>query len=279
MLQGLYLYEIILMITGGILFLALVFALIWNVVKGKNIVSLLPFFFLPIVMIGWTAIKSVSYDNGKIDIEKTANELIKNPADTALQKKLEKSVAAFDTTRATNDPVALNNISKAYYALGKYDDASVYNQKALSINPGLPQAINLKAGIEKQAAIKTNFRQSIQELSNSVAAADTGKAALTPAAAQKIVGILQTIKHPVYTDEKSSLVIAKALALINKKEQSMQVVNKALEANPQSQESLQLKNNIEAGKYKTAVTDSAQIKRLDNKKFNFVIKKASSVKQ
>jgi hypothetical protein len=59
----------------------------------------------------------------------------------------------------------------------------------------------------------------------------------------------------------------------------MQVVNKALEANPQSQESLQLKNNIEAGKYKTAVTDSAQIKRLDNKKFNFVIKKASSVKQ
>jgi tetratricopeptide (TPR) repeat protein len=279
MLQGLYLYEIILMITGGILFLALVFALIWNVVKGKNIVSLLPFFFLPIVMIGWTAIKSVSYDNGKIDIEKTANELIKNPADTALQKKLEKSVAAFDTTRATNDPVALNNISKAYYALGKYDDASVYNQKALSINPGLPQAINLKAGIEKQAAIKTNFRQSIQELSNSVAAADTGKAALTPAAAQKIVGILQTIKHPVYTDEKSSLVIAKALALINKKEQSMQVVNKALEANPQSQESLQLKNNIEAGKYKTAVTDSAQIKRLDNKKFNFVIKKASSGKQ
>jgi tetratricopeptide (TPR) repeat protein len=279
MLQGLYLYEIILMITGGILFLALVFALIWNVVKGKNIVSLLPFFFLPILMIGWTAIKSVSYDNGKIDIEKTANELIKNPADTALQKKLEKSVAAFDTTRATNDPVALNNISKAYYALGKYDDASVYNQKALSINPGLPQAINLKAGIEKQAAIKTNFRQSIQELSNSVAAADTGKAALTPAAAQKIVGILQTIKHPVYTDEKSSLVIAKALALINKKEQSMQVVNKALEANPQSQESLQLKNNIEAGKYKTAVTDSAQIKRLDNKKFNFVIKKASSVKQ
>lgn len=279
MLQGLYLYEIILMITGGILFLALVFALVWNVVKGKNIVSLLPFFFLPIVMIGWTAIKSVSYDNGKIDIEKTANELIKNPADTALQKKLEKTVAAFDNTRATNDPVALNNISKAYYALGKYDDASVYNQKALSINPGLPQAINLKAGIEKQAAIKTNFRQSIQELSNSVAAADTGKAALSPAATQKIVGILQTIKHPVYTDEKSSLVIAKALALINKKEQSMQVVNKALEANPQSQESLQLKNNIEAGKYKTVVTDSTQIKRLDNKKFNFVIKKAPSVKQ
>lgn len=279
MLQGLYLYEIVLMITGGILFLALVFALIWNVVKGKNIVSLLPFFFLPIVMIGWTAIKSVSYDNGKIDIEKTANELIKNPADTVLQKKLEKTVAAFDTTRATNDPVALNNISKAYYALGKYDDASVYNQKALSINPGLPQAINLKAGIEKQVAIKTNFGQSIQQLSNSVAAADTGKAALTPAATQKIVGILQTIKHPVYTDEKSSLVIAKALALVNKKEQSMQVVNKALEANPQSQETLQLKNNIEAGKYKTAVTDSAQIKSLDSKKFNFVIKKASSVKQ
>lgn len=279
MLQGLYLYEIILMITGGILFLALVFALIWNVIKGKNIVSLLPFFFLPIVMIGWTAIKSVSYDNGKIDIEKTANELIQNPADTALQKKLEKSVATFDTTRAANDPVALNNISKAYYALGKYNDASIYNQKALSINPGLPQAVNLKTGIENQVAVKNNFTQSIRQLNNSMAAADSGKAALTSAAAEKIVGVLKTMKQPVYTDEKSSLVIAKALALVNKKEQSMQVVNKVLEANPQSQESMEVKKNIEAGKYKTAATDSTQIKSLDNKKFNFVIKKAATVKQ
>ena len=279
MLQGLYLYEIILMITGGILFLALVFALIWNVIKGKSIVSLLPFFFLPIVMIGWTAIKSVSYDNGKIDIEKTANEVAKNPADTTLRGKLEKSIAAFDTTRAANDPVALNNISSAYYALGKYNEASVYNQKALSINPGLPQAINLKAGIAKQVAVKNNFEQSIQQLNNSVAAADTGKAALTPAATQKIVGILKTVKPPVYTDEKSSLVIAKALALVNKKEQSMQVVDKVLEANPQSQESLQLKKNIETGKFKTVTTDSAQTKSLNSKKFNFIIKKAPSVKQ
>ncbi|MCR8559145.1 hypothetical protein KXD93_15920 [Mucilaginibacter sp. BJC16-A38] len=279
MLQGLYLYEIILMITGGILFLALVFALIWNVIKGKNIVSLLPFFFLPIVMIGWPAIKSVSYDNGKIDIEKTATELIQNPADTALQKKLEKSVATFDTTRAANDPVALNNISQAYYALGKYDDASIYNQKALSLNAALPQAINLKAGIEKQVAVKNNYEQSIRQLDNSIAAADSGKATLTPAATQKIVGILKTMKQPVYTDEKSSLVVAKALALVNKKEQSMQVVNKALEANPKSQESLQVKKNIETGKYKTAATDSAQIKSLDSKKFNFVIKKSATVKQ
>ncbi|MDB5089932.1 MAG: Fis1 C-terminal tetratricopeptide repeat-containing protein [Mucilaginibacter sp.] len=279
MLQGLYLYEIILMITGGILFLALVFALIWNVIKGKSIVSLLPFFFLPIVMIGWTAIKSFSYDNGKIDIEKTANEVAKNPADTTLRGKLEKSIAAFDTTRAANDPVALNNISSAYYALGKYNEASIYNQKALSINPGLPQAINLKAGIEKQVALKNNFEQSIQQLNNSVAAADTGKAALTPAATQKIVGILKTVKQPVYADEKSSLVIAKALALVNKKEQSMQVVNKVLEANPQSQESLQLKKNIETGKFKTVAADSAQTKSLDSKKFNFIIKKAPPVKQ
>lgn len=279
MLQGLYLYEIILMITGGILFLALVFALIWNVIKGKSIVSLLPFFFLPIVMIGWTAIKSVSYDNGKIDIEKTANEVAKNPADTTLRGKLEKSIATFDTTRAANDPVALNNISSAYYALGKYNEASIYNQKALAINPGLPQAIDLKAGIAKQVAVKNNFEQSIQQLNNSVAAADSGKVALTPAATQKIVGILKTVKQPVYTDEKSSLVIAKALALVNKNEQSMQVVNKVLEANPQSQESLQLKKNIETGKFKTVITDSAQTKSLDRKKFNFIIKKAPPVKQ
>ena len=279
MLQGLYLYEVILMVAGGILFLALVFLLIWNSIKGKSITSLLPFFLFPIIMIGWSTIKSVSYDNGKIDIEKTADSLAQNPADTALQIKLEKSVAAFDTTRATKDTVALNAISKAYYALGKYTDATRYNQKTLAINPDMQSAINLKTGIEKQVAIKNNFNNSITQLNSSLAALDASKGQANPAATQQIIGTLKNLKQPVYTDATSSLVIAKALAAVNKKEQSMQIVQKVLEADPQSQETLQVKQNIQAGKYTPAVTDSAQTKSLDAKKFNFIIKKQVTVKQ
>ncbi len=270
MLQGLYLYEIMLMIGGGILFLALVFLLVWKVVKDKSIGSLLPFFFLPIIMIGWTTIKSVSYDNGKIDIEKIADSLAKNPADTLLQKRVAKAVAAFDTSRAAKDPVALNAISHAYYALGKYNEAIAYNQKALTVDPGLPQAIALKGGIERQIAVKNNYDENIQKLASSLKAVDTTKSAASPEATGKITRILTTIQPPVYTDEKSSLVIAKGLATVNKTGESLQIVNKVLQANPQSQETLQLKKDIEAGKFSTAVADSTQTKTLNTKKFNFV---------
>ncbi|WP_183575609.1 hypothetical protein HDF18_17045 [Mucilaginibacter sp. X5P1] len=279
MLQGLYLYEVILMIGGSILFLVLIFLLIWDVIKGKNIASLLPFFLFPIIMIGWSTIKSISYSNGTIDIQKTADSLAKNPADTTLQVKLEKSVAAFDTTRATKDTVALNAISKAYYALGKYTDATRYNQKTLAINPNMQSAINLKTGIEKQVAIKNNFNKSITQLNTCLAALDANKGQPNTAVTQQIIGTLKNIKQPVYTDATSSLVIAKALASVDKKEQSMQIVQKVLEADPQSQETLQVKQNIEAGKYKPAATDSAQTKSLDTKKFNLIIKKAVPVKQ
>jgi tetratricopeptide (TPR) repeat protein len=274
MLQGLYFYEIILMIAGGVLFLALIFALIWYVIKGRKITALLPFFLLPIVMIGWPAIKSVSYDNGKIEIEKTASALIANPADTALQQKLQRSIATFDTTRAATDPVALNAISSAYFALGKYTDAGKYNRQALAIDPNLQAANNLKAGISQQVAIKNHFGQSIQQLDQTLAKGNTD-----PTAATKIVGILSNLKQPVYTDEKSILTIAKALAAVNKKEQSLQVVNKVLAANPQSTQTALLKQSIQTGKYNKLKADSAQTKKLETKKFNMVIKPTVPAKQ
>jgi tetratricopeptide (TPR) repeat protein len=278
MLQGLYLYEVILMIAGGILFLALVFLLIWNSIKGKSITSLLPFFLIPIIMIGWSTIKSISYSNGTVEIQKTADSLAKAPADTSLQIKLEKSVAAFDTTRAANDPVALNAISNAYYALGKYEDATRYNQMALAINPNLQQAVTLKTHIEKQVTIKNNFNKSISQLNTCLATLKASKGQANPATTQQIIDTLKNLKQPVYTDATSSLTIAKALAAVDKKEQSMQIVQKVLEADPKSQETLQVKQNIQAGKYTPAVTDSAQTKSLDTKKFNFIIKKPVPVK-
>ncbi len=277
MLQGLYLYEIILMIGGGILFLVLIFALIWNIIKGKSITSLLPFFMIPIIMIGWSTIKSISYDDGTIEIEKTADSLAQKPADTTLQVKLEKSVAAFDTTRALHDPTALNAISKAYYVLGKYNDATRYNQRVLAINPNMQSAITLKTGIEKEVAIKDSFDKSITQLSSSLAALDAGKNQANPVATQQIIGTLKNLKQPVYTDAASSLVIARALAAADKKEQSLQIVKKVLDADPKSPEALQVQKSIQAGKYTPAITDSTQTKSLDARKFNMIIKKPVSV--
>jgi tetratricopeptide (TPR) repeat protein len=278
MLQGLLLYEIVSIITGGMLFLVSIFALIWNIVKNKKILPVLPFFPVSIIMISWPTIQSISYDDGKIEIQKTTQELTANPSDTLLQKQLQQSVAKFDTSRAKKDPVALNSISAAYYALGEYTNASKFNNKALSINPALQDAVNLKSQINKQASLKNNFDQNVQQLSNNLAEIQAGTAASNPAAGQKIISILNATKVPAYTDEKSSLVIAKGLAAVHQNAQSMQIIDKILAANPQSQEAIQLKKDIETGKIATVQADQAQIKSLETKKFNGVIKRMPVIK-
>jgi len=279
MFQGLLPYEIILMVFGVIVLAVAIFLVVWNSIKNKPISPLISLFVIGIVLVGWPGIQSVSYDDGKIEIQKMAQQLTTNPADTALQNKLEKSVAAFDTTRAKKDPAALTTISTAYYALGKYDDADKFNKKALVIDPKLQSAVNLKSQIATQVLAKNNYNQKIQQLTNSLQSVQPGKGVTNADSAKKIATILNETKPPVYTDEKSSLVIAKSLASVNNKAKSLDVVNKVLAANPQSLEALQLKKDIVANKFATAVADSTQVKNVDIKKFSGVIKRAAQVKQ
>lgn len=269
MLKGLHLYEIIFLFGGGIFLLVLLFLLVWSVVKKGNTNGLLPYFLGPVVMIGWPTITSFSYENGKVTIQKNANAVIANPADTTARKQLEKEVASFDTARAAGDPAALNEISKAYYALGRYDESAVYNKKVLQLDSNSADAKKMQKAIQYQIQTKRLFNSGIRQLdaiNANHSVADTVKA-------KEVIKILKATPVPVYTDEKSSLVLAKSLASVNEKEQSIQVVNKVIKANPASAEAVQLKKEIEQGKYVIRSADTLQAQKANIKKFNTAVVK------
>src|SRR6266704_212438 len=66
-LNGLYGYEVIMLFLGVILFLVLIFILLRSVVKDQPWGKLVPFFLVPIFMIGFPAFKKISYDDGKVE--------------------------------------------------------------------------------------------------------------------------------------------------------------------------------------------------------------------
>jgi tetratricopeptide (TPR) repeat protein len=266
MLQGLRLYELIIIIAGAVLLLALIFALIWFVIKNRKLTTLIPFFIFPMVMIGWPAINSISYDKGKLEIKKQAEVLDNNPADTTARKELEKSLADFSTSRSENDPQALTNLSHAYYALGKYDSAMIFSDKALGLEPGKEETMKLRANILQQIQVKKDFQQNIQLLNNNLKTIESGAAAPKTEAVQNVASILSGTEVPVYADEKACLTIAKGLAAVDKKEKSLEIINKILEKNPASAEALQVKKEIEMKP--TPVTPVPFTKTIDTKKFN-----------
>jgi len=250
MLNNLLFYELILIIAGSILFLALVFALIWNIIKGKSFVALLMFFAIPIVMIGFPAIKTISLSKDKIEISKLAQEVKNDPTDTTAKNTLQSSLENINIDRIKNDPEALMYVADAQYALGNYDTALYFINESLVADPSNTQAMQIKNDIEKQKEIQTNFKLNIESLNNNLRVIE-GSDEADEDDANKIRDILSTTDVPVYTDEASTLTVAKSLATINEQEKSLEMVNKVLEQNPTSTEALNLKKQIETNSIKT----------------------------
>jgi len=122
------------MVLGIIFFLVLVFMLIYLITKGKEFKQMVFFFLFPVVMIGFPGIKKISYDNGKIEIERETSKLLANPNDKAVRENLSVKVRNFES-RASKDPTALVSLANANIALGDTAKARESVKKAVKINP------------------------------------------------------------------------------------------------------------------------------------------------
>src|SRR2546423_12406634 len=90
--DGLHLYEVILAILGVLLFIVLVIILIANVVRNHSIKPLLLFFIIPILMIGFPAWSKIKWNKDGFELDKTTQELAKNPSNPELETKLKDLV-------------------------------------------------------------------------------------------------------------------------------------------------------------------------------------------
>jgi hypothetical protein len=148
MLEGLYSYEIVLMALGTILFVVLAVVLGIYVFQNRAITTLFPFFLLPVVMIGFPAFQKITYDNGKLELEKNLQKVTADAGDRAVRTQLEDSLKQV-ASRPTSDPKTLVTVARAYKVLGQPDQAKQHVTNALRLNPHLNEAVRLSEELKR----------------------------------------------------------------------------------------------------------------------------------
>jgi hypothetical protein len=147
LIDGLYTYEVVLLVCGVILFAALIIVLLRQVFTNRPYNGLLLFFVLPIAMIGFPAITKLQISNGMIEIDKQTQALLNKPQDASTRTALQTEVAKI-AGRPIVDPDTLTTLAKAQFALAQDQEAEANVTKALSTNPNLAAATELKNKID-----------------------------------------------------------------------------------------------------------------------------------
>lgn len=145
--DGLYPYEIVLLVLGVLLFLVLILAFTLVVIRGKPYGKFFPFFVLPILMIGFPGVKTFEISESMVKIEKYTQALQQSPTDVKLRASLTKEVANL-SARPLTDPQASISIARAQFALGDTTAAKENLKKTLNVAPEMPAALELKERIE-----------------------------------------------------------------------------------------------------------------------------------
>lgn len=146
-LDGLFLYEIILLGMGVFLFLLLSVAFIVLLLRSKPYGRLLPAFGLPILMVGFPGVQSFEISSDAIKIKTQSEAVLKDPANQAARAALGAAVASL-ADRPIKDPGTTLSIARAQIALGENAQAEKKIDQVLQKSPQLAEARQLKQRIE-----------------------------------------------------------------------------------------------------------------------------------
>jgi len=151
--DGLYSYEVILLVLGAFFFVVLVVLLAVLVAKGRPYGKMAGFFVFPLIMMGFPGLKSVEFKDGVVSIERLTRDLQQNPTDGAKRAELKQKLNELKTRPAT-DPAAIASIGSAQFALGEHKAAEETLQRVITKAPQLPQVQELKKRIDIDNSLK-----------------------------------------------------------------------------------------------------------------------------
>lgn len=239
-------FEVVLLIMGVIVFVALVFLLIWNDLKKEKIIGLLPFFLIPVVLVGYPSLQSIEFKDDGLTIQKYTQAVNANPSDTASRNALAKKLDQFSSSsRIRNNPEALTTIAVAQLALGNLDSAALTVTQASRIDPASTRVKHTADQINRHLANRQAFREDIGRLTGDLDrfGSSPGDTLVTA----DITRVLSAMRRPAYVDASSALVIARAYAVMNQPAQSVQIINQVLAADTASETAKKLKTDVLTG--------------------------------
>ena len=228
--DGLYSYEIVLLVLGALLFVVVLFAFVVLVMRGRPFAKLLGFFVIPIVMIGFPSIKFIEFSKGVIKVEKDTHDLQHDPTNKTLRDALANEVASL-SPRPSTDPKVITTIARAQIALGRNEEARATVNKALQLAPQHPKVLELQERLELDNKLADLATKVEQEPDNSAAREELRKTLAKVSS--------RPIASPVTITN-----VARAQAAIGDHTQARTHVEKALKINPNLAPAIQLKREI-----------------------------------
>lgn len=228
--EGLYLYEVVLLVLGGFLFVILIISLLYLLLHKRSMVSLLPFFVVAIAMIGYPSIKDIQYKDGLLTIEKTSDQLAQDPTNNSVRQNLQQQVANI-ASRPTSSSQSTATLAKAQFALGDEQAANANLQKALQADPKNATAQDLKQKVEAVDSLK--------QLTSQVEADPTNSAAKT-----KLTNTLAQASQLKLASPNALIQVAKAQAALGDHAKALENTQKVLSIDPHSAPALQLQTAI-----------------------------------
>jgi len=145
--DGLHFYEIVLLVLGVLFFIVLLFVLVYSVIKKQAIKNLLPFFIIPIIMIGYPSIQEVKIANGMLNIEKLTAEVKGNPNNAEARAALAEKLSKMERRKIKN-PDSLIEMAKAQAAINNKEKARNHINSVLKVRPDSREALKLQQIIE-----------------------------------------------------------------------------------------------------------------------------------
>ena len=227
--QNLCPHESILMILGIVMFAALIFALIWSVVKEKKVAILLPFFLLPVIMVGYPSLGSIKYENNKFELENQKQKLFEGDFTPEEYEAFTNAYLAIaQSCKSNHDPEAKESLAEAQLATGNYEEAREIASQALDIQPGNLAAQEIRRVSSEQILKENEFQNTINEL-NRIAALIESERMDRIEGVKRMTEILKNLKPPQNIETGNALVMAKALAYTGEKVSALKMVNQVLQ--------------------------------------------------
>lgn len=212
--DGLYGYEMIMLVMGVVLFIVVMGLLIYQVKKNRNPAVVAGCFIFPIAMVGYPGVKTI--EPGKI--EKTVHDLQQNPTDQAKRQELQKQVTEAES-RPYRAPENLVRIAAAEYTLGNEPAAKFNLDQALHADP------HVAAGQELQQKIANVDK--VRRLSAAVQAnpADAG-------AKTELKKTLDTVSEKPIANPAALATMAEAHAAVGDNQKAATTAATALKIDP-----------------------------------------------
>jgi tetratricopeptide (TPR) repeat protein len=247
LLEGIQLHELILIILGFILGLALIFIFLFTALRSKPNLKLLYGFIAPLVMIGYPSIQSVQFSKDVIRIDKLVEKVNQDPTDTIAQNALKSNLEALPASRCKTSSDAMTVIANAQAALGSFEAAKENIEKAKAINPDNPKVTTSEKEIQESWSKHREFENRVKIIGDYIKQLEekpNNKLLMDSLSKHTEELIKQSQINPIHLDNRQIVTVARANAIIGDKERAVEITSEVLRNNPKDKDAEKLNEAI-----------------------------------